>query len=140
MTGLLVQSLDTMSTASTGAQPYEGFVQSDDVRIHFRAAGQGPLLLLVHGFPDNGETYECQMSELSKNYTVVSPSLRGFPPSDVPENADAYDLAKVVGDLGAVIMLFEPTCKEERHLLEATISEQRRSSTWPSLNRISSQV
>lgn len=84
----------------------EGFVHSEDVRIHYRAAGQGPLMLLVHGFPDNGDSFRAQVSEMSKNYTVVCPTLRGFPPSDIPDEEEAYDLAKVVGDLVAIIMHF----------------------------------
>lgn len=85
----------------------EVFVQSGDVRIHCRASGQGPLLILVHGFPDNAETFESLVPELSKTYTVVRPSLRGWPPSDIPQNEEAYDLSNTVGDLIAVLQHFK---------------------------------
>lgn len=99
------------------AQPSEGFVQSEDVRIHYRVAGQGPLLILAHGFPDNADTFYKQVPELAKKYTVVCPTMRGFPPSDVPDDEDAYDLAKVVGDLVAIIMQFGAHLKDGKVIL-----------------------
>jgi pimeloyl-ACP methyl ester carboxylesterase len=84
----------------------EGFVNNSGVNTHYRATGSGPLLLLVHGFPDNADTFSHQVPELAKQYTDVTPSLRGFPPSDVPDNDDAYQLSNVVGDLVALITHF----------------------------------
>lgn len=96
-----------MAGVGIGSQPYEGFVENNNVRIHYRAAGQGPLFLLLHGFPDNEETFKAQMVEFSKKYTVVCPTLRGFPPSDVPDAVDAYDLSQVVGDMITIIGHFK---------------------------------
>ncbi|KAJ5111967.1 hypothetical protein N7532_000012 [Penicillium argentinense] len=96
-----------MASVSTDSQPYEGFGENSGVRTHYRAAGQGPLLLHLHGFPDNGETFKAQMVEFSKKYTVVCPILRGFPPSDVLDDADAYDLSHVVGDMVTIIGHFK---------------------------------
>jgi pimeloyl-ACP methyl ester carboxylesterase len=84
----------------------EGFVKNDGVRTHYRVAGSGPLLLLLHGFPDNSDTFYNQVPELAKQYTVVTPTLRGFPPSDVPADDDAYLLPNVVGDIVALIQHF----------------------------------
>ncbi|KAJ5833628.1 hypothetical protein N7474_001939 [Penicillium riverlandense] len=96
-----------MNSLDAGAQLYEGFVKNNGVRIHFRAVGNGPLLLLLHGFPDNGETFKAQVAEFSKKYTVVCPTLRGFPPSDVPDDVDAYDLSNVVGDMSTILAHFK---------------------------------
>lgn len=96
-----------MASSGTGPQPYEGFVDNNGVQIHYRTAGQGPLLLLLHGFPDNEKTFKAQMAEFSKKYTVVCPTLRGFPPSDVPDDVDAYDLSHVVGDMVTIIGHFK---------------------------------
>ncbi|KAM3424722.1 hypothetical protein BST61_g6709 [Cercospora zeina] len=96
-----------MSVAEAqSCQPWEGFIENNGVRTHYRAAGSGPLLLLVHGFPDNSDTFYHQVPELSQHYTVVTPTLRGFPPSDVPSDEDAYALPNVVGDLVALITHF----------------------------------
>jgi pimeloyl-ACP methyl ester carboxylesterase len=96
-----------MASLGTDAQSYEGFVENGGVRVHFRTAGQGPLLLLLHGFPDNGETFKAQVAEFSKKYTVVCPTLRGFPPSSVPDDVDAYDLSNVVGDMITILAHFK---------------------------------
>jgi len=95
------------STSATSCQSWEGFVENNGVRTHYRATGAGPLLILVHGFPDNADTFYNQVPELAKQYTVVTPTLRGFPPSDVPDDDDAYQLSNVVGDLVALIQEFK---------------------------------
>ncbi|PIA89559.1 Epoxide hydrolase 3 [Cercospora beticola] len=102
---ILILSIMSATNAQS-CQPWEGFVENNGVRTHYRAAGSGPLLLLVHGFPDNSDTFYHQVPELSKHYTVVTPRLRGFPPSDVPDDEDAYALPNVVGDLVTLIMHF----------------------------------
>ncbi|USW49285.1 Putative alpha/beta hydrolase-1, epoxide hydrolase [Septoria linicola] len=94
------------SAIAQSCQSQEGFVENDGVRTHFRAQGSGDLLLLVHGFPDNADSFYHQVPELAKHYTVVTPTLRGFPPSDVPADDDAYVLSNVVGDLVALIKHF----------------------------------
>jgi pimeloyl-ACP methyl ester carboxylesterase len=106
-TSILSTLLLAMSSTSAQDCKYrEGFVENNGVHTHYRASGSGPLLLLVHGFPDNSDTFYHQVPVLAKQYTVVTPSLRGFPPSDVPDNDDAYQLANVVGDLVALIKAF----------------------------------
>ncbi|KAB8227691.1 alpha/beta fold hydrolase [Aspergillus alliaceus] len=47
------------------------------------------------------------MTEFSKKYCVVCPTLRGFPPSDVLDDVDAYDLSHIVSDLVAIIGHFK---------------------------------
>lgn len=98
--------LKMSSIRAEESQSREGFVESDGVRTHYRATGSGPLLLLAHGFPDNADTYYNQVPELAKQYTVVTPTLRGFPPSDVPNDDDAYVLQNIVGDFVALIKHF----------------------------------
>ncbi|KAL4863038.1 hypothetical protein BDV12DRAFT_189952 [Aspergillus spectabilis] len=92
-----------MTQIPSSAQVIEGFVQNDDVRIHFCTVGRGPLLLLLHGFPDNAETFEYQMRDLSSDYQVVCPTLRGYPPSDIPDEVASYGLAVVMQDILAVL-------------------------------------
>jgi pimeloyl-ACP methyl ester carboxylesterase len=61
--------------------------------------GEGPLLLLLHGFPDNAFSWERQMPAFaSAGYRVVAPFLRGYPPSEVRPGA-YYDRATLVQDV-----------------------------------------
>jgi pimeloyl-ACP methyl ester carboxylesterase len=84
----------------------EQFVDNNGVRIHFRTVGKGPLLILQHGFPDNALAFDFQAKELAKDYTVVCPTLRGYPPSDIPDDSDAYDLMIVASDFVAILDRF----------------------------------
>ncbi len=83
-----------------------GFVDSSGVKIHYMTAGDGPLLVLIHGFPDFWYTWRAQMPELAKHYQVVAIDQRGYNESDHPEGVDNYSVDKLVGDVLAVIAHF----------------------------------
>lgn len=82
------------------------FVQSGDVKIHCMVKGEGPLLVLLHGFPDFWYTWRKQIPELAKTHRVVAMDLRGFNKSDQPEGVAAYAMPKLVGDVHAVVEHF----------------------------------
>ncbi|KAK0375385.1 hypothetical protein CLIM01_07284 [Colletotrichum limetticola] len=93
-----------MSVSVASGSTQSGFIVNEGVRIHFYATGQGPLMVLLHGFPDNSKTWTHQVAEFSKTHTVVCPTLRGYPPSDIPTvEQDAYSLQTVVGDILAIL-------------------------------------
>ena len=79
------------------------FADNNGVRIHYVALGKGPLVLLIHGFPDFCYGWRHQMSELANDYRVVAMDLRGYNQSDKPRGADNYDMSLLVGDAAAVI-------------------------------------
>jgi len=63
----------------------------------------GPLVLLLHGFPDNALTWERQIPVLAAaGYRVVAPWLRGYPPTEIPTGG-YYDRATLVMDAKALI-------------------------------------
>jgi len=84
----------------------EGYADSDGVRLHFVRAGEGELMLFLHGLPDNGMLYASQLAEFSRDHLVVAPNLRGFPPSDQPQAVDAYAMPRSLGDVHALIRHF----------------------------------
>ena len=85
----------------------EGFVDSSGVKLHYVTAGDGPLLVLLHGFPDFHYTWRDQIPALSKHFKVVAIDLRGFNTSDKPEGVDNYKIEKLVADVGAVLDHFQ---------------------------------
>ncbi len=85
----------------------EGFVDSDGVKIHYVTAGTGPLVVLIHGFPDFWYTWRAQMPELAKHFQVVAIDMRGFNLSDQPSGVENYALPKLVGDIDAVVRHFK---------------------------------
>ena len=89
----------------------ERFVAGDGgVRLHAVEAGDGPLVVLVHGFPDFWYSWRRQLPALAEaGFRAVALDLRGYNLSDKPRGIDAYgartiarDLAAVIGNLGAV--------------------------------------
>jgi pimeloyl-ACP methyl ester carboxylesterase len=97
-----------MSSSTAADHSFEGFVQNGQVKVHYRAAGQGPLLVLLHGFPDNSNTFSKQVAYFAKSRTVVCPTMRGYPPSDIPEVGDtSYALSTVMGDVIAILDHFK---------------------------------
>lgn len=83
-----------------------GFADSDGVKIHYVTAGKGPLVVMIHGFPDFWYTWRAQIPELSKRYQVVAIDQRGFNLSDKPEGVENYTLDKLAGDVAAVVKKF----------------------------------
>ncbi len=80
-----------------------GYADSGGVKIHYASLGKGPLIILIHGFPDYWYTWRNQMEELSKNYQTVAVDLRGYNLSDKPKGVEQYDMRLLVGDIAAVV-------------------------------------
>ena len=84
-----------------------GFADSDGVKIHYVTAGEGPLVVMIHGFPDYWYTWREQIPTLAKSFKVVAVDQRGYNKSDQPDGVDNYAMPKLVGDIAAVIRHFE---------------------------------
>ena len=76
---------------------------NNGVNIHYVTMGEGPLLVLVHGFPDFWYSWRHQMPALAEHYRVAAMDLRGYNESDAPEGQENYDMSLLVSDVLAVI-------------------------------------
>jgi pimeloyl-ACP methyl ester carboxylesterase len=73
-----------------------------NVRIHYVIGGNGPLVTLLHGFPQHWREWRLVMPALADaGYTVVAPDLRGFGYSDTP--LDGFDVGTVAEDIRQII-------------------------------------
>jgi len=78
-------------------------LQRGDLRFTAYAAGDGPLVLCMHGFPDNAHSFQHQFAALlAAGYRVVSVTLRGYEPDSQPANGD-YRIEELAGDVIAWI-------------------------------------
>jgi len=77
------------------------FVQAGDVRLHAVVGGEGPALLLVHGWPETWYAWRHVMPALAKDFTVIAVDQRGIGLSDKP--ADGYDTRTLANDLVALM-------------------------------------
>jgi len=81
---------------------YHEFARAGNVRIHYAIGGNGPLVTLLHGFPQNWREWRLVMPDLTDaGYTVVAPDLRGFGYSDKP--FDGFDVGTVAEDVRQII-------------------------------------
>ena len=79
----------------------EASAQVNGVRLHYRRAGQGPLVMLLHGWPQTGYCWRHLIGPLAADYTVVAPDLRGYGRSDKPR--DGYDKRSMAADVRALV-------------------------------------
>ncbi|MYJ75692.1 MAG: alpha/beta hydrolase [Gammaproteobacteria bacterium] len=86
-------------------------VDTNGIKMHFVEAGEGPLVVLCHGFPESWYSWRHQILSLAANgYHVVAPDQRGYGRTDAPEEIAAYTLFHLVGDIvGLVHALDEET-------------------------------
>lgn len=80
-----------------------GYATNNGVRIHYARIGEGPLIVMIHGFPDCWLTWRTQMEALSKTHEVVAIDQRGYNLSDRPKGVENYDIKLLVADVGSVI-------------------------------------
>jgi haloacetate dehalogenase len=93
---------------------FEGFsartIEANGTTIHTRVGGDGPPLLLLHGYPQTGAMWHAVAPALARSYTTVVPDLRGYGSSGKPPAGDgnvnyskrtmARDMVEVMASLG----------------------------------------
>ena len=72
-------------------------------------SGSGPLVILVHGFPESWYSWRHQLGPLADaGFTACAIDVRGYGGSDKPEQVEDYTLEKIVGDLVALAKALQP--------------------------------
>jgi len=79
-------------------------LDAGEVRLHAVEAGEGPLVVLLHGFPEFWWSWRHQIPALAAaGFHVVAPDLRGYNLSDRPRGIEDYDLMHLTADVAGVI-------------------------------------
>ncbi|HEX5301786.1 MAG TPA: alpha/beta hydrolase [Streptosporangiaceae bacterium] len=74
------------------------------MQLHYVEAGQGPLVVLLHGFPEFWYGWRRQIQPLAAaGFRVVAPDMRGYNLSSRPDDVAAYDTGKLAGDVRDLI-------------------------------------
>ncbi len=105
-----IQAQDAKPAAgdlSEGGLGTHGYADSGGVNIHYVTKGTGPLVVMIHGFPDFWYTWRHQMPALAENHQVVAIDQRGYNWSDQPEGVESYAMNHLVDDVLAVVKHFE---------------------------------
>jgi pimeloyl-ACP methyl ester carboxylesterase len=82
----------------------DGYADLGSVRLHYVEAGEGPLVVLLHGFPEFSYSWRNQIEPLAAaGFRVVAPDLRGSNLSSKPRGVAAYDLDPLAADIRDLI-------------------------------------
>src|SRR6266536_2930242 len=75
-------------------------IEANGIHIHLAEQGEGPLVVLCHGFPESWYSWRHQLAALSAaGFHVVAPDMRGYGQTDRPEEIEKYTLLHLVGDM-----------------------------------------
>jgi len=79
-------------------------VTINDVGIYYEVTGQGFPLVLCHEFAGDYQSWNTQVRYFSRRYQVITYNARGYPPSDVPTQLEAYSQEQAVEDLHGLLL------------------------------------
>ena len=84
-------------------------VETNGVMLNVAVAGDGPLILLVHGFPESWYSWRHQIAALAQaGYRAAAPDVRGYGRSAKPEAIGAYTLESLAGDMAGLAQALSP--------------------------------
>jgi pimeloyl-ACP methyl ester carboxylesterase len=79
-------------------------IEANGIRMHIAESGEGPLVVLCHGFPESWYSWRHQLSALAEaGFHAVAPDMRGYGETDRPEEIDRYTLFHLVGDMVGLV-------------------------------------
>lgn len=87
-----------MTTETAGLR--HRFVETNGIRMHIAEQGEGPLVILCHGFPESWYSWRHQLKALAEaGYHAVAPDQRGYGQTDRPQQIAQYTQLHLVGDI-----------------------------------------
>jgi pimeloyl-ACP methyl ester carboxylesterase len=79
-------------------------IETNGIRLHVAEQGEGPLVILCHGFPECWYSWRHQLRALAKaGFRAVAPDLRGYGQSDRPEEVEKYTILHDIGDIVGLV-------------------------------------
>ena len=107
-------------------QPTQRLIETNGIRLNIAEQGEGPPVLLCHGFPESWYSWRHQIGALAAaGFHAIAPDMRGYGKSDAPEAVDQYTIFHLIGDLvGLLDALKAETAVIVGHDWGATIAWQ----------------
>ncbi len=86
-------------------------IDTNGIKMHIAEAGDGPMVLMLHGFPESWYSWRHQLTALAgAGYHAVAPDVRGYGRTDAPKEIEAYSMKKMTADaIGVLDALGEKT-------------------------------
>jgi pimeloyl-ACP methyl ester carboxylesterase len=98
---MVLATMALFPVTATAQEPQSRFAEVNGIRLHYRIAGQGEPVLLLHGYTQTSHMWLPLMKQLAARYTVIAPDLRGFGDSSHP--AGGYTKAVMAQDVHALL-------------------------------------
>jgi len=108
------------------SDPTQRMIQTNGIRLKIAEQGEGPPVLLCHGFPESWYSWRHQIDALAAaGFRAIAPDMRGYGKSDAPQAIDQYTIFHLVGDLVGLLDALEiPSAVIVGHDWGATIAWQ----------------
>lgn len=103
---LVLTACATQSATTPSPVPGVHFrmVETNGIKLRVAEAGQGPLVVLVHGWPESWYSWRHQIPAIAAaGYHVIAPDMRGYGKSDKPPNVEDYDINHTSADIVGLI-------------------------------------
>jgi len=81
----------------------EKLIKTNGIKLHTVMIGEGPPLVLLHGFPDFWYGWKSVILGLKKHYKLIIPDMRGYNLSDKPEGVNNYKIELLIDDIKGLI-------------------------------------
>jgi len=78
------------------------YAEVNGIRLHYRTAGEGRLIMFLHGFPEFWYAWKKQLAHFSRDHQAVAPDMRGYNLSSKPADIAQYELKLLVEDVRAL--------------------------------------
>lgn len=79
------------------------YAHVNNIRLHYVSAGEGPLVVLLHGFPEFWYSWRHQIPVLAERFRVVAPDMRGYNQSEKPVGVYRYRVGALMEDVAGLI-------------------------------------
>src|SRR3954463_14288781 len=84
-------------------------VDAGGAKVRVAVEGQGPLVLMVHGFPESWFSWRHQLRPIAEaGFTAAAIDVRGYGGSEKPEGIEAYDKEALTADVAGVAKALQP--------------------------------
>jgi pimeloyl-ACP methyl ester carboxylesterase len=99
--GIAIAGISDAAAQAPAVQVREADAQVNGTRLHYRIAGSGSPIVLIHGYAQTGYMWNPVIADLARNHTVIVPDLRGAGASDKP--ASGYQKKQLANDVHALV-------------------------------------
>jgi len=101
---LFLATVGLLPIAAQDNELHHRFAQVNGIKMHYAEQGSGPLVVLVHGFPESWYSWRHQLPALAAaGFHVVAPDMRGYGQTEVPPEIASYTIMHLVGDVTGLV-------------------------------------